>query len=274
MKINAIRKLRRTLAGDEPAYGLWVTLDSASVTEIAVALGLDWVVVDAEHGSLDWKEIAEHIRAAERSDTVVLVRLAERSTVLTKRALDIGADGVVIPMIESVEQLEEAVRDCRYPPAGRRGIGGERATVWGQCLVEHTAEANEHVLVVPLIESVKAASALPEMCRVDGVEMFYFGPADFSASAGHRGEWEGPGVAPELLRLKEMIRRAGKRCGIMGRNIDDLLQRRAQGFQMLAAGADTGLMLRALRETLRGVGRDRNPATSLDPRDGVTARDD
>ena len=89
------------------------------------------VVIDAEHGHLDWKEINEHIRAGLRSDTVVLVRIAERSTALTKRALDIGADGVVIPWVSTVEELEEAIRDARYPPEGRRGIGGERATAWG-----------------------------------------------------------------------------------------------------------------------------------------------
>ena len=76
---------------------------------------------------------------------------------LIKRALDIGADGVVVPWIETPEQLRQAVAFARYPPQGLRGIGAERATGWGQCLVEHTAEANEHVLVVPIIESMRAA---------------------------------------------------------------------------------------------------------------------
>src|SRR5262245_27003966 len=144
MNIRALKEFRRRLAQDRPVYGLWITLESASLTELAAALGLDWVVVDAEHGSLDWKDIAAHIRAAVRSDTVVLVSLAERNTALAKRALDIGADGIVVPWMETAEQVQEAVRDCRYPPQGRRGIGGERATVWGQCLLDHTAEANEH----------------------------------------------------------------------------------------------------------------------------------
>src|SRR5438876_7329666 len=109
MKVSAIRKLRRKLAADEPVYGLWVTLESPSITEMAVALGLDWVVIDAEHGHLDWKEIVEHVRAAVRSETVVLVRIAELNVGLVKRALDIGADGVVVPWIESSEQLRQAV---------------------------------------------------------------------------------------------------------------------------------------------------------------------
>src|SRR5207248_9353899 len=133
-------------------YGLWVTLESASVTEMAVALGLDWVVIDAEHGHLDWKEVAEHVRASVRSDTVALVRVAELNIGLIKRALDVGADGVVVPWVETAEQLRAAVRFARYPLEGLRGIGAERATCWGQSMVEHTAEANEHVLVVPILE--------------------------------------------------------------------------------------------------------------------------
>lgn len=273
MNIRALTAFRKRLAGGQPVYGLWVTLESASLTELAVALGIDWVVVDAEHGHLDWNEIADHIRAAVRSDTVVLVRIAERNTALAKRALDIGADGIVVPWMETEEQLEEAIRDCRYPPQGRRGIGGERATVWGQCLAEHTAEANEHVLVVPIIESVKAVAAVPAMCRVDGAEVFFFGPADFSASAGYRGQWEGPGVAEQLLQLKDTIRNAGKHCGLLTTSTENLLARREQGFRMLGLGADTGLLLRSLHELLKAAGRDRRPSTSLDPKDGNAVRD-
>ena len=272
MKTKALKRLRAKLASNEPVYGLWVTLESASITEMAVALGMDWVVVDAEHGHLDWKEINEHVRAGIRSDTVILVRLAERSTSLTKRALDIGADGVVIPWVETVEDLEEAIRDCRYPTQGRRGIGGERATAWGQCFAEHTSEANEHVLVVPLIESVAAISNVPAMCEVDGTDVFFFGPADFSATAGYRGQWEGPGVAEQILRLKDTIRAAGKHCGVLTTSIDNLVGRRDQGFHMLGVGADNGLLLRSIHQALQAVDRDRMPAASLDPADGRDVR--
>src|ERR1044071_5237482 len=132
MKIGAIKALREKLAAGREVYGLWITLESASIPEMAVALGLDWVVIDAEHGHLDWKEILEHVRATVRSDTVALVRIAELNGGLIKRALDIGADGVVIPWIESAEQLRQAVAFARYPLEGVRGIGAERATCWGQ----------------------------------------------------------------------------------------------------------------------------------------------
>ena len=268
MKVKALQKLRQKLNQNEPIYGLWVTLESASITEMAVALGLDWVVIDAEHGHLDWKDINSHIRAALRSDTVVLVRIAERSTILSKRALDIGADGIMIPWMEKVEEVEEAVRDCRYPPEGRRGIGGERATAWGQCLSEHAAEANENVLIVPLIESIAAIPNVATMCEVDGIDLFFFGPADFSSTAGFRGQWEGPGVAEQILKLKDTINAAGKYCGVVSTSNQNLTDRLDQGFRMLALGTDSGLLLRSLHQSLQEVDRDRLPATSLDPADG------
>jgi 2-dehydro-3-deoxyglucarate aldolase/4-hydroxy-2-oxoheptanedioate aldolase len=250
MNTAAIRRLRRQLAADQATFGLWVGLEAPAVTEIAVSLGLDWVVMDAEHGLLDWKEIAEHLRAAVRSETVALVRIAELNGGLIKRALDLGADGIVVPWVETAEQLAQAVAFARYPTDGVRGIGADRATRWGQALAEHTAEANEHVLVVPIIETVRTVANLPAMLEVDGVELFQFGPADFSSTAGYRGQWEGPGVAEQLLQMKDTIRKAGKHCGVVAKGADDLRRRVQQGFHSIGLGMDAGLLISAIRGML------------------------
>lgn len=265
MKISAIRKLRQKLAADTTTFGMWVTLESPSVTEMAVALGLDWVVIDAEHGHLDWKEIVEHVRATVRSDTVALVRIEEMNGGLIKRVLDIGADGIVIPWMESAEQLRQAIAWSKYPGEGLRGIGAERATCWGQCFVEHTADANEHVLVVPIIESVQAVKQVPLMAQVEGSELFFFGPADFSSTAGFRGQWEGPGVADQILQMKDILRRAGKQCGLIATGHENQLERQKQGFRMIGLGLDAGLLLRSLRASLAVVGRDRPLQSSMVP---------
>ena len=257
MKTAALQKLRRKLAQDSPVFGIWVTLESPSITEIAVGLGLDWVVIDAEHGHLDWKEILEHLRATVRSDTVALVRIAELNSGLIKRALDIGADGIVIPWIESADQLRQAVSYSNYPLEGSRGIGGERATCWGQCLVEHTTHANENVLVVPIVETVRAIRQVPVMCQVDGVELMFFGPADLSSSAGFRGQWEGPGVADQILQAKDTIRRSGRHCGLLATSIEDMKERQRQGFRAIGLGMDAGLLVRSIRSSLAAVGQDR-----------------
>jgi 2-keto-3-deoxy-L-rhamnonate aldolase RhmA len=256
MKTAAIRQLRQKLAAEDTTYGLWVTLESASITEMAVAAGLDFVVIDAEHGHLDWQDIVQHLRATVRSNTVALVRVAELNGGLIKRALDCGADGVVVPWVETAEQLRQAISWARYPLEGQRGIGAERATLWGQALVEHTAEANEHVLVVPIIETVRTLRQVPLMAEVDGAELFWFGPADYSSTAGHRGQWEGPGVAEQIVQMKETIRKAKKHCGVLATSHDDLLKRREQGFRLIGLGSDAGLLIRSLRGALGVVGRD------------------
>jgi 2-keto-3-deoxy-L-rhamnonate aldolase RhmA len=265
MKATALRRFRRKLAADQPVYGLWNTLESASITEMTVALGLDWVVIDTEHGHLDWGEVLEHIRATVRSDTVALVRIAELNGGLIKRVLDIGADGVLIPWVETAEQLRQAVAFAHYPPRGIRGIGGERATVWGRCMSEHVAEAEENVLVIPLMETVTTGKNIDELCRVPGVELFQYGPADYSSTAGYAGQWEGPGVAEQLLAIKDAIRRHGKQCGILSTSNENLVQRRDPGFRFLGLGSDAGLLLRSLIGGMAVVGLEGKLSTSLAP---------
>src|SRR5205085_2981959 len=140
-------------------------------------------------------QILEHVRATIRSETVTLVRLADDSLGLIKRALDVGADGVVIPGIETAAQLQTVVRAARHAPAGTRGISDERATCWGHCFAEHVSEANENVLIIPIIETTRGGRNIRELSSVDGVELFFFDPADYSAHAGLPGALEPPAVA-------------------------------------------------------------------------------
>ena len=265
MKTAALRRFRGRLAHDEPVFGLWITLESASLAEMATGLDLDWIVIDAEHGHLDLREVVEHVRATVRSETVALVRIAQLDGALIKRVLDIGADGIVVPQVETEAELQEAVRWAQYPPRGLRGIGAERATAWGECLPEHVHEADDNVLVVPLIESVTGGQNIASLLRVPNVDLYFIGPADYSASAGYAGSWEGPGVAETILRVKDQIISSGKQCGVMSTGIDNLSDRLDQGFRMLGLGSDAGLMLRSLHQALAAVGRDRSFRTDLSP---------
>ena len=263
MKVPALQRLRAKMKSGTPVYGLWITLESPSICEMAVGLGLDWVTIDAEHGHLDWKEIVEHVRAAVRSDTVVFVRLAENSPALIKRALDVGADGVIIPWIETALQLEAAIAAATYPPRGIRGIGAERATCWGQCFIEHTGEADANVMVIPIIETVRAVKNIAELAAVKGAELYFFGPADLSSTAGFPGQWEGPGVGDMIVSAKDTLRAASKHCGVVATDNANLTKRRDQGFAAIALGLDAGLLIRSLHATLGAAGRDRTIRASF-----------
>lgn len=271
--MTAPNPLKKKFASRQPTTGLWVTLESPTITEIAVTLGLDWVVIDAEHGHLDFKEILEHIRATRNSNTVPLVRIQEIEQGLIKRVLDLGAGGILIPQIYSPDEVARAVRFAKYPPWGQRGVGGERATRWGLGLKTDTVAANSETLVIPLMETVSAGKCIEEICDIPGVDAIQFGPADFSASAGSLGEWEGPGVATQLLDIKDRIRARGLPCGILCRDSQDLLQRRDQGFQMLGLATDTGLLIRGIQNAQKTMALPRQLPSEVTPSHRGTVRD-
>jgi|ERR1051326_6956064 2-keto-3-deoxy-L-rhamnonate aldolase RhmA len=248
-----MNRLKRKLRQGRTTLGLWVTLESPSITEIATDLELDWVVIDAEHGHLDLKEIVEHIRAARNTNTTVLVRIQEIEQGLIKRVLDIGADGIVVPQVRNAEEVAQAIRFAKYPPQGVRGIGAERSTRWGMAFKSATAIANRETMVVPIVENVEAERNIDSILEVPGVDAIFFGPADFSASAGYVGEWEGGDVKQRILKVKDKIRARGLACGVVATSAQDGQLRKRQGFQMISIGLDAGLLIRASREMINAL---------------------
>lgn len=251
---NGQNLLNQKLARGETTFGLWVTLESPTVSELAAALGYDWVVIDTEHGPLGFKEVVEHLRAVKGTTTTPLVRVPEIGQGVIKRMLDLGAEGLIVPQVYEAAEVERAVRLAKYPPWGIRGLGGERATEWGLSIVERAQAANRETMMVPMVETVAAGEVIDAILDVRGVDAIFFGPADFSASAGHLGAWEGPGVAERILAIKEKASARGVPCGIMATDIDNALLRKQQGFRLIGLGSDTGLLIRASRAAMKALG--------------------
>ncbi len=254
MKSPAFERLRLKIKAKEPVFGMWCTLGSAGVVEIAVTLGLDWVTVDLEHGHLDWHEVMEHVRAVRGSDTAVFIRVPELNQSAIKRALDIGAHGVVLPLIRTRAELELCMRYGRYPVDGLRGIGGERAVKWGMAFREYVQAADAQTLIIPMIETREAAEQIDELLAVPGLELIFFGPADLSASYGYLGDWEGPGIAELILDVRARAASRGIGSGIISMDPADACKRRDQGFNMIGLGSDAGLMIRSINTALGALG--------------------
>ena len=214
-------------------------------------------MIDAEHGHLSTSAIIEHIRATVRSDTCAIVRVSSSSTLNhpgaaaeIKRVLDMGADGVMIPNVEDPQVLETLIGYARYPPEGVRGIGAERSTAWGEAIPEAVAECKAcPPIVMALLESHTAFLNRESLASVGDV--FYIGPADYSASKGFPGLWGAdPGAADELLAIKDAVVAQSKAIGVVCGGPEDQDRRRRQGFQLLGLGFDAGLLLRSLHQSL------------------------
>lgn len=240
--------LRAKLAGGSaPTYGAWVTLEDPTVTEALVELGIDWICVDMEHGSLSYKDVVAHARAARGSGVAVLTRIPATTVDSVKRALDLGVDGILLPLIRSAQELEEGFSYARYPDRGVRGVGGERAVHWGLRLHDYLDIANCETMVIPLIETRGASEDFENIVKVGGLEAIFFGPADLSASFGHLGTWEGPGVADDILRITNLAKANNVAAGVIGWDEADMARRADQGFRMIGLGSDVGFMTKQVR---------------------------
>src|SRR5262249_10712307 len=153
---NASKNLKQKLKAGETTFGLWVTMESPTISEIAAHIGLDWICLDMEHGPLQLHDIANHLRAVSGSSTAALVRIQGIEQGLIQRILGLGHDGILVPRIRTAEEVEQSVCFAKYPPRGSRGMGVERSTLWGKD-ISSAREANNGVLVIPMIETVEAA---------------------------------------------------------------------------------------------------------------------
>ncbi len=254
MKSFPVAALKQKLRNGQTTFGFWVTLESPSITEIACRMGFHWLVIDAEHGHLDYRDLMEHIRIANLMGTVCLVHIAEIQMDLISRMLDLGADGVFLPQVRSAADVASGVRHAKYPPQGTRGLAAQRSTRWGRALSDKVAGANRETMVLPMVETVEAADALDEILAVPGIDGIVFGPADFSSSAGFPGQWEGPGVAERILGLHQRVCARGLPTIIQAKDPQDALRRQNEKFPMIGLGTDTGLMIRSAAEALRVMG--------------------
>ncbi|MGH9543663.1 MAG: aldolase/citrate lyase family protein [Terriglobales bacterium] len=246
MKSTALHRFRLKLQANEPVYGLWVTLEAAAVSDIAAGLGFDWIVIDAAHGHLDWAEVLEHIRATARSETVALVRLPGVSPELIKRALDLGADGVLISGSETADQLQSIVEKARasHNPSG-------------QPSANDTEESDASVFIVPVVNLERDEPRLREMSSIEGVDFFFF---ELQASSA-------PSSASMRAKQDAMlveIRNHGKHAGIVGESDEALREYQEREFRVLGVGPDAAIIRRGIQSTLEAVEQATKSRSRLD----------
>jgi len=243
MRTNPVRA---ALKADRPQIGTWLSLASPIAARFMARTGFRWLTLDMEHSPVDWETAALIFGLVADAGCVPLARVPFTSLENAKRALDAGAFGIVFPMCNSREQAEEAVAVCRFPPAGRRSIGGGMHVLnFATTSTEYFHRANEEILVVIQAEHVQAVERCEEIFSVPGVDAMFVGPNDLLASMNRTPAMESP--EPEfveaLARLQSTARRFGVAPGIHVGTVEQAQRRVTEGFRFIAVSSELGFML-------------------------------
>lgn len=229
--------------------GMWLCCANPYTAEIAATAGYDWLLIDGEHGPNDVPTILSQLQAVAPYDSHAIVRPVNKDPALIKQLLDIGAQTLLVPMVDSAQEARDLVSAMRYPPRGIRGVGAivARASRWGN--VENYVHAvDEQLCLIVQVESKRGLENLDEIARVEGVDGVFIGPADLSASMGHLGEAEHPEVVAAIEKAIKHIRSLGKAAGVMGTDPTFAKHYISCGACFVAIAVDTILLTGAMSE--------------------------
>jgi 4-hydroxy-2-oxoheptanedioate aldolase len=240
---------KQALQQRQQQIGLWLALADSYSAELLANAGFDWLVIDGEHAPNDLRSTLSALQALAAYPVRPVVRLPHGDANLIKQMLELGAQTLLIPMVESAQQATELVRVMRYPPQGIRGVGSfiARSSRWGTD-ARYLHEANDEVCLLVQVETQSALQQLDAIVQTDGVDGVFIGPADLSASMGYLGESNHPDVVAAIEQAIRTIVAGGKAAGILC--ADEALARQyiAAGASFVAVGVDTSLLMRAARQ--------------------------
>lgn len=246
------RSLKGRLCRGETALGTFVTVDSAALLEAAGLAGMDFVILDMEHGPLDLAGVERLVPAADRAGVAPIVRVGKNDEWMILRALDVGAAGVQVPQVNGRANAAAVIRAAKYAPLGERGVSTfTRAGALNTRGPGYFAEANAETLVVVHIEGVEGVRNLDEILRVEGIDVLFIGPYDLSQSLGIPGQTDDPRVQDAVRDCAKKIRAGGRMAGSFARDVPTARRWMDLGIQYVAISVDAGIY----REACDGIVR-------------------
>ena len=241
---------RKRVLAREWLCGTFLNLGSPMTVEVAGLAGFDWVLIDHEHGPGGQDTLLHQLHAASATPAFPVVRIAANETPRFKRALDMGALGVMVPWVSTVAEAKAAVQAMQYPPRGIRGVAKfNRGAGFGGDFEEYYAHAHERLLTVLQIETMDAVNNIEEIAAVEGADVLFVGPTDLSYNMGIRDQLESPRFTEALKKVADAAKNHGKAAGILIHNNALVPKVRDLGYTFTALGSDGG----AVRAGLLGL---------------------
>ncbi|MBC8183078.1 2,4-dihydroxyhept-2-ene-1,7-dioic acid aldolase [candidate division KSB1 bacterium] len=240
---------RRKLLNENRLIGTMVTLDSPAVSELLAQVGFDWLFIDAEHAPFSTRDMQALLQSA--GNTPCVIRLVSGTEVAIKKALDIGAAGIIVPQVNTAEHAEQIIRMARYSPEGNRGVGIGRAHGYGLKFQEYIDRANEKTAVIVQAEHIEAVNNIHSIVKVPGIDAVLVGPYDLSASLGKLGKVDDPEVVAAIEKVTEACLNAGIRLGIFGVTTEAVKPYIEKGYTLIVAGVDTLMLARTAKALLK-----------------------
>ncbi len=244
--------LKKKLKEKYLSLGSWITLAHPAIAEIMVRSGFDWLAVDLEHSTITIREAEDLIRVIGMGGKAPLVRLTSNDVDLIKRVMDAGSHGVIVPMVNTLEDAQKAIASVYYPTEGRRGVGLARAQGYGASFDDYRHWLRNEAVVIVQIEHIEAVKNIREILSVEEVDGYIIGPYDLSASMGIPGQLEHPRVIESIRIIQDTAAEMKKPGGIhiIEPNPLQLKQRLAEGFTFIAYSLDVRMIDRVCREGL------------------------
>ena len=249
------KDLKLKLKNRELSIGSWISIGNSSVAEIMAQAGFEWLTIDMEHSAIDISQAQELIRIIELGGIVPLVRISNNSPDVIKHAMDAGAHGVIVPMVNSKEEAEQAVKSVRYPASGIRSVGLSRAQKYGFDFNGYKEWLEKESIVIVQIEHIKAVNNLEAILCTPGVDGSIIGPYDLSGSLGCPGEFDRSEVKAELQKYEKVCNYLNKPMGFHIVQPDSGLanEYKLKGYTFLAVGLDTLYLGTKCREVLNEI---------------------
>jgi 2-dehydro-3-deoxyglucarate aldolase/4-hydroxy-2-oxoheptanedioate aldolase len=247
--------MKRKLAAGQVCIGTTITMNSPVVAELLSHLGFDWLWFEMEHTALSVEAVLTMLQATNGSDVSTVVRVPWNDKTLIKRVLDTGPDGILIPLVNSREEAEYAVRAMKYPPVGERGAGLGRAQCYGLHMGEYLESANDEVQTLVMIEHVQAVEHVDEILAVEGVDSVMVGALDLSGSMGMLGQTDDPAVEAAIQKVLASSKKAKVPCGIITVDPDTANRRIKEGFTNVILGIDILTLLSGATSALGKIVR-------------------